>query len=99
MAEHNWTTARARILRENAASELGPHCEVCRRPRIALYLAEKHGIDRCDGELEVNHKVPLVGTYRSWSCLNHRANLEVACHGCHKAITAEQRRARRLAVA
>jgi hypothetical protein len=93
--DHLWTWARSRAVKENAASERGPHCERCRRPRVAMAIAREYGIDACDGPLEVNHIAPLVGAYRSWSCLNHRENLEVVCHGCHKAITAQQRRSRK----
>ena len=44
--------------------------------------------------LEVNHVVPLRGTYRTVTCSNHLTNLEVLCHRCHLVVTAEQRGSR-----
>ena len=45
--------------------------------------------------LEVNHIEPLRGAYRGVTCSNHLSNLEVLCHRCHLAATAEQRLAAR----
>jgi hypothetical protein len=47
--------------------------------------------DRAVGPLECNHIKPRLGDKTSVSCLHHQANLEMLCHSCHAAVTAEQR--------
>jgi hypothetical protein len=44
-------------------------------------------------EAEVNHIAPVNGNRPHFGCCHHQANLEVLCHGCHVAVTNEQRRA------
>jgi 5-methylcytosine-specific restriction endonuclease McrA len=60
--------------------------------RRAKYMCETCGSNE---KLEVNHIIPLVGTKRTWSCLNHRDNLEVLCHKCHVVVTNQQRKDRK----
>lgn len=44
-------------------------------------------------QLEVDHIIPLNGSPRGKTCLNHQTNLRVVCHRCHLILTAEQRAA------
>ena len=85
---HVWLFAR-RAARRRA----GWACQRCgfkpsevRRDPIARRVYSRYEL-----RLEVNHILPLVGSYRSVTCLNHQGNLEVLCHVCHLAVTKEQR--------
>lgn len=88
---HLWFVAR-RVARRRARYR----CERCgfapatirRDPRA------RASYSRYELKLEVNHVRPLVGAYRLVSCANHQDNLEVLCHRCHVAATAEQRATR-----
>ena len=86
---HVWSDAR-RYARRRAKWT----CQRCgfkpgpiRRDPQAVKAYSRHEL-----RLEVNHIVPLRGTYRVVSCSNHLSNLEVLCHRCHVAVTAGQRR-------
>ena len=52
-------------------------------------------INGCEGRIEVNHIVPLVGAGYGPSCLHHQTNLELLCCVCHREVTAQQRVQRR----
>jgi 5-methylcytosine-specific restriction endonuclease McrA len=91
---HSWTDASRAAIRANASNARGPHCQRCRRRRLAIAIATEAGEDRCDGRLEVNHIVPLYGNRPSWGCVHHQDGLQVLCHGCHVDVTNIQRRAR-----
>lgn len=88
VANHQWTAARARALRRSGYKvRYGCRHYPCRHCSVLTTAPE------------VNHIVPLVGSHRGWSCLNHEANLEVLCHDCHARVTREQRRSRAAAAA
>lgn len=80
--DHFWGLARHRALR---------------RAKLPGTGRWRYRCAKCEGETdrpEVNHITPVVGGYRSVSCLNHEENLEVLCHNCHLGETAGQRAAR-----
>jgi 5-methylcytosine-specific restriction endonuclease McrA len=71
---------------------------VWNRARLAARRHANHTCARCgargeDINLEVNHKVPLVGRGYGESCRHHATNLEVLCHACHVKETNRQRAA------
>jgi hypothetical protein len=88
--DHVWADARRAARRRSKWA-----CERCgfkpsearKDPELRAQLGHRRL------RLEVNHRQPLGGTYRTVTCLNHQANLEVLCHGCHAALTAASRRA------
>jgi hypothetical protein len=93
---HVWLHAR-RAARRRA----GYACERCRfKPsEIRRDREARRAYPRHELRLEVNHIEPLGGAYRSVSCRNHQANLEVLCHRCHLAVTSAQRESRLTVVA
>ncbi len=48
-----------------------------------------------DIKLEVNHRIPLVGSGYGPSHAHHLENLQVLCHQCHVKVTSAQRRMRK----
>jgi 5-methylcytosine-specific restriction endonuclease McrA len=84
---HYWPEARsAALARNRRAGGLCDHCgsvDPGRRTDGKRY--------RYRSRFEVNHIVPLNGSQRSWSCLNHSENLETLCHSCHLKVTNAQR--------
>jgi hypothetical protein len=87
---HVWSDARrtARRLAKWACQQCGFKPSLIRKDPEALKTYSRHEL-----RLEVNHIAPLRGSYRGVTCSNHLTNLEVLCHRCHLATTAEQRRA------
>ncbi len=87
---HVWLAAR-RAARRRARWA----CERCgfKPSEIRKDPEARRAYTRHELRLEVNHILPLVGTYRTVSCLNHQTNLEVLCHRCHLVATREQREA------
>lgn len=85
---HVWLQAR-RAARRRARWA----CERCgfKPSDIRKDPEARRAYSRPELRLEVNHILPLVGSYRSVSCLNHQANLEVLCHRCHLEVTRGQR--------
>jgi hypothetical protein len=85
---HVWIHAR-RVARRRAKWA----CERCgfRPSGIRKDPEARRAYARHELRLEVNHVEPLEGAYRSVTCANHQANLEVLCHGCHLAVTNAQR--------
>jgi len=85
---HVWLHAR-RAARRRARWA----CERCgfKPSEVRKDPAARRAYARHELRLEVNHILPLVGSYRSVTCLNHQTNLEVLCHVCHLAVTKEQR--------
>ena len=86
---HVWSAAKRTARRRAKWS-----CQRCgfkpaevRKDPVARKAYRRHEL-----RLEVNHILPLRGTYRGVTCANHLSNLEVLCHRCHLAVTAEQRR-------
>jgi len=85
---HVWADARRTARRRAKWS-----CQRCgfkpgsiRKDPVARQTYSRHEL-----RLEVNHIVPLRGSYRGVTCSNHLTNLEVLCHRCHLVATAEQR--------
>jgi len=60
----------------------------------ANYKCELCGIGK-EGKLEVNHRVPLVGSGYGPSHKHHLSNLQVVCHKEHVLITKSQRAIRK----
>ena len=86
--DHVWMAAR-RAARRRARWA----CERCgfKPAEVRKDPSARAAFSRYELRLEVNHIQPLVGSYRSVTCLNHQTNLEVLCHRCHLATTKEQR--------
>ncbi len=84
---HVWLHAR-RAARRRARWA----CERCgfKPSEIRKDPAARRAFPRHELRLEVNHILPLVGSYRTVTCLNHQSNLEVLCHRCHLTVTREQ---------
>jgi 5-methylcytosine-specific restriction endonuclease McrA len=76
-------------------------CERCgfKPSQVRLDPVARPRYLRHELQLQVNHIVPLVGTYRLVTCANHLSNLEVLCHRCHVLVTGEQRSSRNAASA
>jgi len=85
---HVWLAAR-RAARRRARWA----CERCgfKPSEVRKDPEARRAYSRQELRLEVNHIVPLFGSYRSVTCLNHQTNLEVLCHRCHLVITRSQR--------
>jgi hypothetical protein len=85
---HVWAHAR-----HAARRRAGWACERCgfKPSVIRRDPVERRRYARYELRLEVNHKRPLFGAYRSVSCDNHQANLKVLCHACHLIATSAQR--------
>jgi hypothetical protein len=85
---HVWSDAR-RMARRRAKWT----CQRCGfKPSVVRKDPEaKAAYSRFELRLEVNHILPLRGSYRGVTCSNHLSNLEVLCHRCHLVATAEQR--------
>lgn len=97
--DHFWDTARpaalerASIYRIRSFEELIRHRDGTVEPRLHAYRLA-YICARCGAEIhmpEVNHIVPVNGRRTWFSCSHHLDNLEVLCHGCHLATTADQR--------
>ena len=86
---HVWATARrtARRRAKWTCQRCGFKPAAIRKDPVASKKYSRHEL-----RLEVNHILPLRGSYRGVTCANHLANLEVLCHRCHVVATAEQRR-------
>jgi hypothetical protein len=86
---HVWADARrmARRRAKWACQRCGLKPSQIRKDPIARNQYSRHEL-----RLEVNHILPLRGSYRGVTCSNHLSNLEVLCHRCHLLTTAEQRR-------
>lgn len=56
---------------------------------------------RCgaNGQIEVDHIVPVAGGVRWLSCHNHQANLQALCLPCHQRKTARDRARARIDIA
>jgi hypothetical protein len=82
--DHVWLFARraARRRARWACERCGFKPSEIRKDPIARRAFSRHEL-----RLEVNHILPLAGSYRSVTCLNHQTNLEVLCHRCHQAVT------------
>ncbi len=85
---HVWFAAR-RAARRRARWA----CERCgfKPSEIRKDPEARRRYSRTELRLEVNHILPLQGSYRIVTCLNHQTNLEVLCHTCHLAATRDQR--------
>jgi hypothetical protein len=85
---HVWLYARraARRRARWACERCGFKPSEIRKDPIVRRAYSRHEL-----RLEVNHIAPLVGSYRSVTCLNHQTNLEVLCHRCHLEVTRGQR--------
>jgi 5-methylcytosine-specific restriction endonuclease McrA len=86
---HVWSDAR-RTARRRARWQ----CQRCgfKPGEVWKDPEARKAYSRHELRLEVNHILPLRGSYRGVTCANHLTNLEVLCHRCHVAATAEQRR-------
>jgi hypothetical protein len=86
---HVWLYAR-RAARRRA----GWACERCgfKPSEIRKDPLARRAYSRHELRLEVNHILPLAGSYRAVTCLNHQTNLEVLCRRCHLTVTRDQRR-------
>lgn len=69
----------------------------CPCPRVRSHPTCAH-CGKCQGvllesgsRLECNHRVPLLGGYRTITCANHLINLEMLCRTCHLSVTRQQR--------
>ena len=85
---HVWLAAR-RAARRRARWA----CERCgfKPSEVRKDREARRAFSRFELRLEVNHILPLAGSYRSVTCLNHQTNLEVLCHRCHLLVTKDQR--------
>jgi hypothetical protein len=85
---HVWAVAR-RMARRRAKWS----CQRCgfKPSAIRRDPAAKRSYSRHELRLEVNHILPLRGSYRGVTCANHQTNLETLCHSCHVIATAVQR--------
>ena len=85
---HVWLAAR-RVARRRARWS----CERCgfKPSEVRKDPGFRRSFARHELRLEVNHILPLVGSYRGVTCLNHQSNLEVLCHNCHLTVTRGQR--------
>lgn len=86
--DHVWIQAR-RAARRRAKWA----CERCgfKPSEVRKDPEARRAFLRHELRLEVNHIEPLEGAYRSVTCRNHLANLEVLCHRCHVTVTGTQR--------
>ena len=105
-SNHDWTAAREEALQR--ARFMCAHCRLSDAERVLIPFrsfdraAGEYVVTRIEQRwkqrdpwafrFEVNHIVPLRGTYRAKTCLNHQANLEVLCRDCHRIVTTAQRR-------
>jgi len=46
--------------------------------------------ERRQRQLEVNHKIPIMGKHAQFGCHHHLDRLESLCHRCHVRVTARQ---------
>jgi 5-methylcytosine-specific restriction endonuclease McrA len=88
VSNHVWGAAR-RVARRRAKWT----CQRCgfKPATIRKDPEASKAYSRLDLRLEVNHILPLRGSYRGVTCSNHLTNLEVLCHRCHLVETAAQR--------
>jgi hypothetical protein len=96
---HWWSRARTAVKRRDKYR--CAHCghEPPKRPSRARFAGEaaytaamrtwRRG--RAANRLEVNHRIPALGSHRALSCLHHLDNLETLCVACHKETTARSR--------
>jgi 5-methylcytosine-specific restriction endonuclease McrA len=111
-ANHMWSEARDLAIRAACQRKhTTPSWEPDEAPRHRPWLTGSRGkgfpelacqpVCAMCGEVteapEVDHIVPMNGDVRHVAdCRNHQTNLRVLCHDCHKARTAQQRRAQAL---
>lgn len=87
--EHSWNQARPAALRRAKY-----RCQLCGGAERLTRILAGPNAGGVRSSLEVNHKMPLNGGGRSWTCANHPSNLEVLCREpCHRLATAAQRAA------
>ncbi len=67
-------------------------CSRCHKPPLGEYEEGVTHREALDSRLEIDHIIPLNGSARSTTCLNHQENLRVVCHKCHLELTREQRK-------
>ena len=84
---HHWGYARIAAIKRDEST-----CQRCGTKVVDSHYHEDKSI-----WAEVNHIEPRNGMGYGPGCHNHQENLETLCHPCHLKITAEQRRACRLA--